>query len=562
MEEGSFLVRAFEPGEAAIRLPWLAPSTTSLVALARDDSAGVWPAVRTDPAAVLLIARHLPAEPEIPSTFFGQSGILQTALKHWREHDATAVDWSRPEVYPVRQVSLTIAAFAQCIARQTGGCDPNCAWIGGVLAPLGWLAICAVEPDAAGECLRESLLPARQTAIQRRLWGLDAASIGRRLARHWNLPYWLQTIVGYLGLPVDCLHGLGVDERLFQTVQLAAILAKEAGHDLGLAVGAEFDSLRLQIGLTEVDRHDIMHEMKSLHYPVSNRAEAGSSLLGDFLAMAIEKREFENRRVVERLDAENDRLIESVRTLRCDEGQRLQRHKLRSLAEFAAGAGHEINNPLAVISVQTQTLLLGENDAERQDGLRKIIRQTERIHQILTDLMQFAKPPVPRRAEVDLRSIVADVFASHRPEAESKTLRYEWDEPRVPALVYADASMIRTALGCLLRNAIHAAESPGFVCIELSEVDGAWVIAIENSGCGPTTRMREHLFDPFYSGRDAGRGRGLGLSTAWRLSQENGGDVRFDPRPDCPARFILALPVYPRLITPPSVQQDARRKTA
>jgi signal transduction histidine kinase len=51
------------------------------------------------------------------------------------------------------------------------------------------------------------------------------------------------------------------------------------------------------------------------------------------------------------------------------------------------------------------------------------------------------------------------------------------------------------------------------------------------------------MFDPFFSGRSAGRGRGLGLPTAWRLAREHGGDVRHVPHPDGPTRFVLALPV-------------------
>jgi len=65
---------------------------------------------------------------------------------------------------------------------------------------------------------------------------------------------------------------------------------------------------------------------------------------------------------------------------------------------------------------------------------------------------------------------------------------------------------------------------------------------VEDSGPGPSSNQREHLFDPFYSGRLAGRGRGLGLPTAWRLAREHGGDVRFDPLPQGPTRFVLSLP--------------------
>jgi signal transduction histidine kinase len=67
-------------------------------------------------------------------------------------------------------------------------------------------------------------------------------------------------------------------------------------------------------------------------------------------------------------------------------------------------------------------------------------------------------------------------------------------------------------------------------------------VVVEDAGPGPTPAQAEHLFDPFYSGRSAARGRGLGLPTAWRLAREQGGDVWYEPRPGGPTRFVLALP--------------------
>ena len=68
-----------------------------------------------------------------------------------------------------------------------------------------------------------------------------------------------------------------------------------------------------------------------------------------------------------------------------------------------------------------------------------------------------------------------------------------------------------------------------------------WVV--EDSGSGPSPTQREHLFDPFYSGRQAGRGRGLGLPTAWRLAQGHGGEVRFEASAEGPTRFVLSVPL-------------------
>src|SRR5207248_7210376 len=103
-----------------------------------------------------------------------------------------------------------------------------------------------------------------------------------------------------------------------------------------------------------------------------------------------------------------------------------------------------------------------------------------------------------------------------------------------------DPAQARTALSCLLRNAIEAAPAEGWAGVRVETSDDATVeLIVEDNGSGPTATEREHLFDPFYSGRKAGRGRGLGLSTAWRLARQNGGDVRFDPTPEGPTRFVL-----------------------
>src|SRR5205807_2101936 len=92
-------------------------------------------------------------------------------------------------------------------------------------------------------------------------------------------------------------------------------------------------------------------------------------------------------------------------------------------------------------------------------------------------------------------------------------------------------------------NAIEAAPAEGWAGVR-AEADGVEGVAlvVEDSGQGPAAADREHLFDPFYSGRKAGRGRGLGLPTAWRLAREHGGDVRHDDNAEGPTRFILSLP--------------------
>src|SRR5205823_3124478 len=129
-----------------------------------------------------------------------------------------------------------------------------------------------------------------------------------------------------------------------------------------------------------------------------------------------------------------------------------------------------------------------------------------------------------------------------------RQVRLVCPEPAAVLTLHADPGQAQTALRCLLRNGIEAAPADGWAGVRV-EADGDDVaLVVEDSGPGPTAADREHLVDPFYSGRKAGRGRGLGLSTAWRLAREHGGDVRHDAGADGPTRFTLRLPRGPAAV--------------
>jgi len=240
-----------------------------------------------------------------------------------------------------------------------------------------------------------------------------------------------------------------------------------------------------------------------------------------------------------------DELHRALEEQRAGEAERLQARKLCALAEFAAGAGHEINNPLAVISGQAQYLLGHEADPNRQRSLHKIIGQAHRINQILRDLMQFARPTPPRMETVYLPGLVREVAASLSDLAVERHVRLVCPDPEPTAALCADPGHLRTALTCLVRNAIEAAPAEGWAGIRLDASAPQQIdVVVEDNGPGLPAPLREHLFDPFYSGREAGRGRGLGLSTAWRLVKVHGGDLRFVNLPNGPTRFVMSLP-YP-----------------
>ena len=169
-----------------------------------------------------------------------------------------------------------------------------------------------------------------------------------------------------------------------------------------------------------------------------------------------------------RLETEVDQLHDALEQQASGEDERLKAGKLGALAEFAAGAGHEINNPLAVISGQAQYLLghgadwfQGEPDRPRK-VLNTIIAQTQRVHSLLRDVMQFARPPVPRPSWFDLPSLLAETAASLSDLAQQRRVRIEVGRTPDRLAAFADAEQVRTALACLLRNAVEATPADGW----------------------------------------------------------------------------------------------------
>ncbi len=527
-------------GEAAVDLPWLAPCAASLVALSREPVREAWDQVRCDPGAVLLLLRHAPAAVSATNLaeLIAKPNLLEMALDLYSGPGCIA--WSSPFLTSLQQTMLLQARVAQSVAARLEGCDPDLAWVGGLLAPLGWLAIAAVAPEHVARCREHPRFEGNPTEAQQQCWGFDHTAIARRLARRWQVPPWLAAIVGHLGLPAAIAQTLGADPLLFQGVQLAVGLVNERGRGVDLPIGATPAELNEALGLNRETLHEVWQQAESANQPVAPAPD--QDLLPDLLRLAMSQRRHSDRPLVERLQQDVDRLQSALEDHCAGEKERLQAHKLLSLAELAAGAGHEINNPLAVISGQAQYLLSHETDPERRKALHVIVNQAQRIHQILIGLMQFARPGPAHQQAVELGGLIRAVTESLGDLAGAQQVGLVCPEPPPGLAVLADPGQARTILHGLFRNAIEAAPAEGWAGIRVHAASAADVeVVVEDNGPGPPPGVQEHMFDPFYSGRSAGRGLGLGLATAWRLARHNDGDVRFAGHADGLTRFVLRL---------------------
>jgi signal transduction histidine kinase len=548
-------------GEAALDLPWLSPSVASLTTLAGAPLPAVWPQLRNDPGMVLLAARALGSGISIAAPEHDLP-LLELSLRLLPHYDAGFVDWNQPGPAAVQRTCYQQASLASRLAAKVG-CAQEQAWMAGFLAPLGWLAVTAAGPRRIQQDLAALAQNSDAAALQQELWGQDHTALARRLARSWRLPAWLSSIVGHLGLHVRIAERLGAQPELFQLVQLSVLLLQKQGASLRLELGASMPELLAALHLDTGEADTCAAAAFAAESPAQTWAMSGiKELMPDFLRLALENRRRNDAAWIERLQRDLDGMQDALVRQCAEDQDRLQALKLSALAEFAAGAGHEINNPLAVISGQAQYVLKQldwldgpaeeiDNVGEYLDNLRlrivpslqKIIGQTQRIHSILTELMQFARPSSPKRQAVGAARLMREVAESLQADAADRNVALDCETPAEEIGLEVDPSQVRVALGCLVRNAIQAAPPAGKARIRL-EMDGPGRLdlIVEDNGPGPAPSAQEHLFDPFFSGRSAGRGRGLGLPTAWRLARQQGGDVRFDGVVQGLTRFVLSLP--------------------
>jgi signal transduction histidine kinase len=220
----------------------------------------------------------------------------------------------------------------------------------------------------------------------------------------------------------------------------------------------------------------------------------------------------------------------------------LEREKLESLAEFAAGAGHEINNPLATIVGRAQLLLRDETDPERRREAAVIVAQAKRAHEMIADLRLFARPPCPEPRAFDLGNLIETLVADSAATAEERSIQLTLVRPPEPIMVVLDPVQIQVALQALVRNAFEAIGREGRVELAMEADDRSVSIRVTDTGPGIAAEDREHIFDPFFSARQAGRGLGMGLSKCWRIVTNHQGEIAVESLPGKTTTFTVRVP--------------------
>lgn len=232
-----------------------------------------------------------------------------------------------------------------------------------------------------------------------------------------------------------------------------------------------------------------------------------------------------------------------------------QARKLAAVGTLAAGAMHEINNPLATIGACAETLSMQLADPALPEPLREslaelcdiIDHEVHRSKRILNGLLDFSRPTGVTRSPGDLRDIVEQTLRLLKYHPTFKAMHVDVEVSSADGLfVRADRDQLVQVLMALMLNAMDAMGHAGTIRLKAfrSPVRGEELIMeVIDQGSGISSTVRQRLFEPFFTTKAPGRGTGLGLSICYGIVADHGGRIEVDSAVPKGSTFRVILPL-------------------
>lgn len=222
------------------------------------------------------------------------------------------------------------------------------------------------------------------------------------------------------------------------------------------------------------------------------------------------------------------------------EAQLREQSALAKLGEMAAVIAHEIKNPLAGIRGAVQViggrLPAGSTDAAM---MKEIVSRVDSLNTMMKDLLQFARPPQPRKTPIDIVALIEITAELLRRDRDAKDVQIEVEGASPP--VPADPEMLKMVIQNVLINSAHAMQSRGRLRVSVAADDDWCRISIADNGPGIPADIRDKIFVPFFTTKS--RGTGLGLPTSKRFVEAHGGRLTIQCPPSGGTTVIVELPV-------------------
>jgi signal transduction histidine kinase len=216
--------------------------------------------------------------------------------------------------------------------------------------------------------------------------------------------------------------------------------------------------------------------------------------------------------------------------------------RLATIGELAAGAAHEIRNPLTAIRSSLQYLESKQTDETSRRLVSSALLETARINEIVSALMAFSRPTEIVRERLELLPTLEESIDLILFQAKTQKVEIRRIFPDGSLPVLGDKSQLKQLFLNLLLNAVQAMPAGGTLTVEALRKEGPKaVVTVADTGEGIPEENLDRIFDPFFTTKKGGTG--LGLSICYNIVKSHGGDIEVKSRVGQGTTILVSLPL-------------------
>ncbi len=204
---------------------------------------------------------------------------------------------------------------------------------------------------------------------------------------------------------------------------------------------------------------------------------------------------------------------------------------------------HEVNNTVGASNSLLHSCLHYTGQIRREDrhdfmtALGVVISRTDQLNAFMRSFADVARLPAPKLQPCDVRKLLENIGWLMKPECERRRIEWVWDVQAAPGEILMDRGQMEQAFVNICKNAVEAIGEDGRITLRLGNKSGRGFVTIEDTGCGLTPEVREHLFTPFFSTKE--NGQGIGLTMVQEILDGHQFDFVFDSEPGQPTQFTI-----------------------
>jgi PAS domain S-box-containing protein len=235
--------------------------------------------------------------------------------------------------------------------------------------------------------------------------------------------------------------------------------------------------------------------------------------------------------------------IRDLGQLRDTEERARRAEQLAEVSTISAGIAHDVGTPMTTILGYAELVQKTVKDDKNRERAGHIVDQVRRVKDLLRTLLDIARPQSALPEAISLVEVLDHSLGFFREKLKGRGIVVETNYSPVPKIV-AERDRLEQVFLNLIVNAVDAMASGGTLTVQLSRFSPELLeVCIADTGCGIEPAVLDHIFEPFYTTKERGKGTGLGLLVSQRIIHDHGGKITASSEPDVGTQITIRLPI-------------------